>query len=219
MITLGLCAPLTIKEKIAFQLIATSCDPRFKYPWGSHILIDEKVSWANIRIIHDAHGLTKLDRIAGLSKILRNRKLPIRVCSSQFERLNCGICNKCLLTIAYLIISGKDPNSVELNINKDFLQSLRKYIIKLNERKLFKKDIVYWNYLKNNFELEKLDHNLYGCKDFLNWLKTYEINKPNKKIDDMLVTFYYKIYCRLPEKTRKILSIAKKISITQLPRN
>ena len=60
--SLSICAPLTVVKGIGRLLIASTHSPRYNYPWGSHWLIDNKLCWADVRIIHDSCELTRHEK-------------------------------------------------------------------------------------------------------------------------------------------------------------
>ena len=64
----SLCAPLTVENKIGTLLIASSHTREFKYPWGSHPLIDNNISWGGMRVMHDGYEISRQEKIRHVLK-------------------------------------------------------------------------------------------------------------------------------------------------------
>ena len=107
---ISLCAPLTAKN-IGAILVASSRGPQhpgeIRYPLGSSPLVDEQISWADVRVIHDCYRLNRQQKIKHVLKpFIENKYYPIlTVCTDSMRReLNCNRCPKCLNTIAGLVL-------------------------------------------------------------------------------------------------------------------
>jgi hypothetical protein len=212
--TLGLTAPLTQKEQIGIQIIASGSNIT-KKPYGSHHLIDEKLAWANTKIVNDTKELSRREKIKYLSKIIEKKEFPLRLCYSQYEKFNCNKCRKCLRATLNLIIDGVDPNKVGFKIKEDFFEQMKKFLIENNNKRVGKNitypSIFLWRSIQENLP-ETLNHNLYNAKEFIKWFKTFnfKVSSLNHiRLDPTMITLYYKVYCRLPEKNRKLLTILK----------
>lgn len=128
---IGLCAPLT-KEGFGTLLIASTRGPQkpgeTRPPNGSSPLIDEKISWADVKVVHDSYDLSRQQKIKHvLKKYVESGKYPfLRVCTEPTSILNCGKCVKCLHTILGLLLEGIDPNKCGFTINDETLANLKK---------------------------------------------------------------------------------------------
>lgn len=203
---LGSCAPLTIAKHIGNLLIASTYTHKFRYPWGSHPLIDESISWADVKIIHDSYELSRQEKIAALRKFIEDRSPLLRVCYSQYRYFNCNRCAKCCRTIMALLLQGIDPNKCGFNIDNGFFVALKKNLI---ERKL-KLDGGHLFLFKDVQEHipEKLTYNLYNSKEFFEWFKNYDLSRNYKKsrTKDLALLSLYRILFKFPRKFRSTIS-------------
>lgn len=179
---LGLCAPITQVKHIGTLLIAASCSPehlRRQLPWGSHPLIDNEVSWANVKVMHDAWKLSRQEKIR---YVLRNyindygRYPVLRVCYSQFRDLNCGKCEKCLRTITGLVLENVDPNKCGFNIDTDVFDFVKQYFTGGRAHLYFDARRGMWKDIQTHIP-EKLSHNLYDSGIFFEWLRDFNISR------------------------------------------
>ncbi|MHA1664238.1 MAG: hypothetical protein ACTSVW_00170 [Candidatus Njordarchaeales archaeon] len=168
--SLSIYAPLTVVKKIGTLLIASTHSPQYKYPWGSHWLIDNKVRWANTRVIHDSYKLTRHEKIKNILKsYLKEGKVRLRVCYSQFQKLNCGRCEKCCRTITSPVLENIDPNKCGFNIGPEFFAFLKEQLIK-NPDKFFHSpnEVFMWKDIQHHVP-RVLNHNLLNCRWFFDW--------------------------------------------------
>lgn len=103
---------LLMQGTVGRMLIASTFSYDLLRPWGSHVLIDPLWSTESLEIVHDgceANRPMKLARLAESEvamrhlRVCQNRPLPGLVVS---DRLNCGACKKCLLTMTNLRVVG-----------------------------------------------------------------------------------------------------------------
>lgn len=104
----------------ALSSVAHACAPRLSsvaisstatieelHAWGSHPLIDPNYSSADLQIRHEGLQLSRLDKarlVAGWDTALQN----VRVCwQNPLDNINCGRCEKCVLTMTEFLIAGK----------------------------------------------------------------------------------------------------------------
>ncbi len=110
----GLTAPLATHLGTAEVLIAASHSTAFHAPWGSHPTIDNHIGWQQTRVAHDGFELTRMGKLAFCRDYFRNTNSApalIRVCyaASSNDGENCCKCEKCLRTMAALIVLDEDP--------------------------------------------------------------------------------------------------------------
>ncbi|MBA2410338.1 MAG: hypothetical protein H0V62_11450 [Gammaproteobacteria bacterium] len=74
-------------------------------PWGSHPLIDNYYSSANLQIRHENLALTRLDKLRVLADWGAGLQ-HIRVCGRNWPGPNCGKCEKCVRTQLGLLALG-----------------------------------------------------------------------------------------------------------------
>ena len=189
---LGLCAPLT-KDEIGTVLIGSS-DPvqDIKYPWGSTPFIDNNLSWADTKIIHDCTEFSRQEKIRYILKEYTKTKghYPfLRVCNSSArvssKDLNCNKCEKCLRTIAGLVLEDIDPNMCGFKINSrifDYLkQSFVNHTLKMSENPgtiLFGEasSTIRWKDIQSEIP-DKICHNLHDSKEFFEWFRNFDLKK------------------------------------------
>lgn len=203
---LGLCAPLTVTERIGTIFIASSHNQElFDYRWGSHPLIDNKVSWVNVKVIHDGYASTRQEKIRNAVKnYIKNtgRHPLLRVCYSQFNDFNCGKCEKCSRTITGLVLENIDPNKCGFNIESGFFDSLKQNLL---ERRfvLSPGRVFLWKDIQKYIP-EGMSHNLYNCKEFLRWLKDFDFSEV-KKGDLNIKKYLAYLFHQLPENIQKAI--------------
>jgi len=197
--SVGICAPLTITNKIGFLLHASSYTGNYKYPQFSHPLIESKVSWAGVKIIHDGWELSRQEKISQVLKkenLSTKHNFPIRVCFSQYQGVNCNRCEKCYRTITGLVLEDIDPNRYGFHISSDFFAFLKKHLLE-TKGLVNRVDINFlWNDIKSHIP-EKLNHNLHDSQEFFKWFSKVDIPlKRDISINPFWYLFY--IYCKFP---------------------
>ena len=173
---LGLCAPVTAVRQIKTIIIASSYTDDFKGRYGSHPLIDNNVSWADVKVIHDGFELSRQQKVNYLCKAQNARYLShLRVCWDSALKTNCGDCEKCMRTIVGLVIKGIDPNNCNFQVDRKTLPLIRdcfrKGRIALNEGQSFM-----WRDLQKHIP-DQIDEDIYGSREFLAWLKGYDLSQ------------------------------------------
>lgn len=196
LITIGLCAPLTAKS-IGTILIASSRGPQhpgeIRYPLGSSPLIDEKISWADVRVVHDCYRLNRQQKIKHVLKpFIESEYHPIlRVCTTPLRQdLNCNQCHKCLYTMTGLVLEGIDPNKCGFNMTDKTLITLKQSFLN-HEHEVFEHDFVTPTFIWRTDELKEiqteipqnLNSNLYSSEQFFDWLRNFDLEKYGKEIE------------------------------------
>lgn len=203
---LGLCAPISVPEHMGAILIASSHTPELlEYPWGSHPLIDNNVSWADVKVVHDGYDLSRQDKIRCLKSYIRkcNRYPRVRVCWSQYHISNCGRCEKCSRTITGLVLENIDPNKCGFNISSDFFNFLKQNFVK-RRFDLSRDRVLFWRDIQRHIP-KQMGHNLYDCREFFRWFKDFEISEVEKRdiinIREHLIYLFY----QLPENMQRAI--------------
>lgn len=156
----GLCAPLTVGSNIGTLLIASTYTHEFEYPWGSHPLIDNNISWNGCNTIHDGFELSRQQKIRLLKDYVESHNGQIvwdtlviipDHCFSDSGSIRqakdvCGKCEaclhskgeKCLYNITGLVLENIDPNKCGFNVDNEFFYFIKRSFIKntLYKRKL-----------------------------------------------------------------------------------
>ncbi len=126
----GIAAPLMVLKGYKELVIGATHTKTFQHPWGSHPLIDNKITFADgAHVIHTGYEATRMDKLAFIHQECcdHNLKKPfLRVCHSfgYYSQRNCRVCEKCYRTMLGLIT---------LNAN------LEEYGFKLTEKKALKR--------------------------------------------------------------------------------
>jgi hypothetical protein len=187
--TIGLCAPLTAKG-IGTILIASTRGPQHegevRYPLGSSPLIDERISWADVKVIHDCFGLNRQQKINRVLKPFTETEYHplLRVCTESMQELNCSGCCKCLNTIAGLVLEGIDPNRCGFTMNDKTLTSLKQSFLN-REFEVFEHDFAAPNFIWRTDEWKEIQaeiphspsFNNYNSKRFFSWLRDFDLEK------------------------------------------
>ena len=204
---LGLCAPIAVSEQIGTILIPSSHTRElFEYRWGSHPLIDNQMSWANTKVIHDGYDLSRQEKIRYVLKDrIRNSKRypPLRVCWSQFRDFNCGKCEKCSRTIAGLVLENIDPNKCGFNIESGFFNFLRQLFIE-GKFSLSPGKVFLWKDIQRQIP-KVMKHNLYGCKEFFTWFRGFNISRIETQENTTIVQRLLNISKKLPEPAQDVI--------------
>jgi hypothetical protein len=196
---ISLCAPLTMKS-FGTILIASSRGVQhpdeIRYPLGSSPLIDEKISWADVKVIHDCHKLSRQQKIKHVLKQFTETEYhPIlRVCTNAVrQELNCSQCHKCLNTMTGLVLEGIDPNKCGFKMTDKTLTTLKKSFLN-GEYKIFEHDFVSPNFIWRTDEWKtiqteippSLNHNLYNSGQFFNWLREFDLEKYGTEMEQRM---------------------------------
>jgi predicted protein tyrosine phosphatase len=185
-----LCAPLTAKS-IGTILVASSRGLQhpgeIRYPLGSSPLVDEQISWADVKVIHDCYRLNRQQKIKQVFKpFIENKYYPIlTVCTDSMRQdLNCNRCPKCLNTIAGLVLEGIDPNKCGFNITDKTLITLKQSFLN-REYVVFEHDFLSpnfiwrtdeWKAIQNEIP-QSLNSNPNKSKQFFDWLRDFDLEK------------------------------------------
>jgi len=189
-------------------LIASSSTPdslRHGKRWGSHPLIDNKLSWANIRVIHHGANLSRQEKIRYLLKdyIETHKRYPVlRVCYSQFREPNCGKCEKCLRTITGLILEDIDPKKCGFNIGKDFFIFLKKSFLERRHNFYLGDKYGLWNDIQRHIP-NKLSNDMYNSKEFFEWFRDFDLSENLGRRN--LRYWWSLILARLPESISRFI--------------
>ena len=173
LILTGLSAPITADE-VGTIFVASSYTNDFLKRWGSNPKIDNNISWADVKVIHDGYELSRMEKI----KIIKNNPkcLPyLSVCNTYREH-NCGLCEKCWRTIVGLVLEDIDPHKCNFEI-KNGIFSLIKTYFNNGGLNLGCGQIFFWQDIQRHIP-DKLDKDkLYNSRDFFEWFKKFDLSK------------------------------------------
>ena len=178
LLLLGLCAPLAPIRRITTVVIPSSRTPGFRGYSGSHPLLelDNQHSWADINVTHNGHELSRQQK---LKYLCQSDNLPylshLRVCWDGSYRTNCGMCEKCMRTIAGLLLEGINPNrcnfETDLTTFKLIKERFHKGVVLLHEEQL-----LMWREIQNHIS-NHIDERIPGSREFLAWLREYDLSQ------------------------------------------
>ena len=129
MALLSLIAPLSYIHAITTTLIASSNTGEVNFGWGSTSETDEKVKWANQKVIHDGFHLRRTEKIENIVAFAKKTgyRVKLRVCYSELrEGYNCSRCPKCQRTMLGFILEGQNPNDYGFEVSNDFYKLILK---------------------------------------------------------------------------------------------
>lgn len=196
----SLCAPLTVVNRIGTLLHPASHTQEFKHPSGSDPLIDNNLSWGDVKVVHDGYALSRQEKIRYTLKryIRKHKRYPtLRVCHAQYRGVNCSKCEKCCRTIVGLVLESIDPNKCGFNMDNNFFHLLRRRFI-YGRRKFIRSENEFsmWNDIKRHIP-ESLSHNLHNSKEFFRWFRHFDLSRKAVKnkmsLQWCLTYFYYKL--------------------------
>lgn len=191
---LGLSATVTVVENIGTMLIAATYTQEFKYPWGSHPLIDNELSWADVKVVHNGYQLSRQEKIRYVLKdyIRNNKRYPLlRSCWIQFRDFNCSKCEICCRTITSLVLENIDPNKCGFNVDNGFFDFLKENFSKGRDRFIQGEDwVCMWNDIQRHIP-KKMRHNLFNSKEFFRWFRDLDVQGNAGKRKSMLYGVYF----------------------------
>lgn len=129
MALLSLIAPLSYLHQITTTMIASSNTGEVSFGWGSTSETDEKVRWANQKVIHDGFHLRRTEKIENIVAFAKKTgyKVKLRVCYSEWRTgYNCSRCTKCQRTMFGFMLEGENPNDYGFEVPNDFYALLLK---------------------------------------------------------------------------------------------
>lgn len=190
---LSLCAPVTAVRGIGTIFIASSFTEEHQGHSGTNPFTDNKVSWADINVIHDSY---ELSRQGEMRYLCQKENLPylshLRVCNetARASKTNCGNCEKCMRTMISLLLEGFDPNKCNFTLDSKKLPYIRDSLIKgriaLGEAQLF-----FWRDIQRHIPKE-INIDIFGSREFFAWLRTYDLTRYRKnKLRSFLWTSHY----------------------------
>jgi hypothetical protein len=206
---LGHAAPLSIGRFNRLLKAATYVEEVAQefneYPWDSSPSIDEKIKWANLQVKHDG-CIHRHEKVLALKKTLDEHRVKLRVCMSQPKKknfsgaMNCSRCEKCLRTIAALIIAGIDPSKCGFSIDVTTFENLRNLFEQKKLSKLYA--LLHWKPLQKLIPEDTGGR--YASEEFFEWFKKIDLDSFARKSDPLLSVLYYKFPFQISNFVRKI---------------
>jgi hypothetical protein len=96
-----------LSGKLTDVLVSSSHDLYHLCPWGSHPLIEPRLSSFSLHVYHEAERVRRIDKVRALMEWQATLE-HVRVCFfGGIGRLNCGVCEKCVRTKLELLCADK----------------------------------------------------------------------------------------------------------------
>jgi hypothetical protein len=165
--------------------------PRAWRPWT-----DEKIVWANLTVQHDA-TINRNEKIRAICAYLKSNDLILRVClRSEFVNgcLNDCECEKCLRTIAALILAGCDPNNCGFRVYESTFKKMRYFCEKNKPLSPAKQ----WKQIQSLIP-RVMEKDVHGSREFFEWFREYDFESSRKNY------FYRDLYTTIPYGIAKYL--------------
>ncbi len=167
----GLVAPIMIQKGYRHLYIGGTYDQEYPYPYGTHPLIDNSISYAGVKVRHDL-AVTRLKKIEHIAKIAQSKRTQIptlRVCwGHEIKGGNCGNCDKCLRTITEILAVKQNPRSYGFSLSIDqAIERVKKYLTNSLQGKSNFRFSSLWRVVQNHIKEKS-----YGdrkIKSFFNW--------------------------------------------------
>ena len=206
---LSLCAPVTAVRGIGTIIIASGLTGEFQGRSGTSPLTDNKVSWADVNVIHDSYELSRQEK---MRYVCQKENLPylshLRVCNETARacKTNCGNCEKCMRTMVGLLVEGVDPNKCNFNLDAKKLSYIRASFIK-GRIAIGEAQLLIWRDIQRHIPQE-INTDIFGSREFFTWLRTYDLSRHRtSKLRSLLWQTQYLFQnkrIRLPYIKRKI---------------
>ena len=171
---LSMCAPAAVAREIGTLMISAAVKEGYQGPASSDPALDSKISWAGgMTVLHEGYDLSRQEKIEYLCREEnRHYVAKLRVCWDSAGETNCGRCEKCLRTIAGLVVAGMHPNRCNFNIDNKTLAYLadcfNKGIIELHSGQ-----IAMWRDIQQRAP-GRSELDVPGMTQFLDWLKRFD---------------------------------------------
>ena len=204
---LGMCAPVTSARGTGTIIIASSYTEDFKERSGFHPSIDNNLSWADVAVVHDGYELSRQQKLKYLCQRENLRYLAqLRVCWDSALKTNCGKCEKCLRTITGLVVEGVDPGNCNFDIDEKTFPLLKSCFNK-GRIKAGAGHVFMWSDIQKYIP-ERIDTDVRGSREFLTWLKGFDLSKYRT---NRLRHFLWTAYLAYSNKRIKPQSVQRKL--------
>lgn len=108
----GLAYPPAIIAGAQRIVLSSSNTVNYDPPWGSHPNYEGVLVAAGVAVTHEGFDKDRKEKLYALVHEAGDRKPMLAVCQAAYtEKINCCVCEKCLRTIAGLLVEGADPQA------------------------------------------------------------------------------------------------------------
>lgn len=171
---MGLTAPLAGGTRSKLY-IGSSYSSKDKKEWGEYILasdpqIDNYVRFCGCQVVHDGYEFSRYDKIERICKFYKEEKEKpfLRVCYHADTGANCGVCEKCSLSIMAILLAGGNPREYgfyyqEEEFSANFARAVQEKI--KNKRK--------YSFMSQYRDVQKAYREKYSLEETPEVLKTF----------------------------------------------
>jgi len=152
--------------------------------------LDEMIVWADLDVKHDGYIVRNHKIFGAIAEYLKKEDLTINACVRSVlvdGKVNCSKCEKCLRTIAPLVLSGYDPNNLGFNVDESTFEQMKSLWL---NRKLSGNNN-HWRSLREAIP-EEIKDDFYGSRKFFKWFRDYDF----KSVEE--IWFWLDLYMKIP---------------------
>lgn len=180
----GLTAPLLIAKGYSTLHLGATRTIECPYPFGTHPLLDNNISFAGIQVFHDQADFNRVDKIRFIDQQVKKYNLSypeLRVCfTKRLQEIggkNCSKCEKCLRTINEIVVLGIDPEPFGFIFNEASLISKTKALLK--GKRLSEGEIWHWQCVQQEIKNAPADRWAHSSalQDYFSWLASLDVTK------------------------------------------
>ena len=112
----GLAAPILFSNGISTLYMASSYTRKIPVRLGTHPLLDNNVSFADVNVYHDCAELNRIKKNELIITMAKSIKMPLNlmVCNAGANGGNCGNCEKCFRSENDFILLNQNPKKYGL---------------------------------------------------------------------------------------------------------
>lgn len=186
----GIAAPLMVLKGYKELVIGATHTKSFQHPWGSHPLIDNKISFADgTQVIHTGYEATRMDKLHFIHQECINQDLKkpfLRVCHSfgYDSHRNCRMCEKCYRTMLGLLALNANLEEYGFSITeKKAIQRITKFF---EHKPTFTNGLTYhWQAIQDLIKqnLEQKTRRLPDTVKFFEWFCSLDLENFNEQSD------------------------------------
>lgn len=118
----GLAAPIVVTHGYSILFVSSAVTWDYPYLYGTCPVVDDAICFAGIKLRHYGFDKTRTQKCDDIQKQCKvnDISLPIlRICPG-FDYTNCCLCEKCMRTMAEILVSGGDLVSFGFNIDRTY---------------------------------------------------------------------------------------------------
>jgi hypothetical protein len=117
----GAAAPAAFARRAGTVYYASSFTEEFNVAGASDPDLEGNVAWPGARVFHDSFDRSRQQKIEALAaeRPMTSVRPHLRVCHHPYDGLlNCGTCEKCLRTMAGLLVEGERPGEWGFDVDQ-----------------------------------------------------------------------------------------------------